>query len=295
MNIFEQVDLSIDPNLIGIGPENVSPQRLIQFVKHANDHICPSKGYLFSALPTINELCINIRTPALKEELAKALLRLNTYRVPQTTAAILTKIISLDPANKEKCPLFTWLNALPPTHTHFRIPFSQIEALIKPSLELTTRLLFIDRYLELKPGDDDTQRLLRWANGAISLAKLSIVRQYIPDHDAFLNSLNSFAKMLPPHIHARVFALSDKGKAAFHGRYIHTDQFTVGIEAGLDKENKQNKKTDVYLLGRDGHWDIDAEFITSRDQYFKFLDAWEKKPDSDCFKHHDKSIPTFSF
>ena len=294
MSILEYVDLSIDPDIIGSGSEKVSPQRLLQFVEYVRDHICFSKGYLFSAVPTASELCKNIRAPNLHliPDFKKALMNIRANKVSQSNLAITTKRIALDPKRKETCPLFSWLNALPPVRTHFRIPFCEMETFIQPALEHIKHLLFIDRYLKLDPVADDTKRLSRWIHGATNLTQISIIREKIDDPKEFLVRLNEFAKMIPTKIHAKVIAIRDKGKAAFHGRYIHADQFTIGIEAGLDKKNDSNKKTDIYLLNRDDHWNIDKEFVVLRSEYFQSIEAWEKKPGAD-FKPCAKDTSTF--
>ena len=73
-----------------------------------------------------------------------------------------------------------------------------------------------------------------------------------------------------------------KNGPRFHGRYIHTIDFTVGIEGGLDNENK-GERTDVYFLNQAANISIYREYISHRRDHFETLGAWLKIKGSNKF------------
>lgn len=222
----------------------------------------------------------------------------------------------------KECPFFSWIERLDIPkicHRVYRHPNKKkedsIDGIIQDALALAQRIAFIDPYLTLEP-DKMGRRVFNWIQSAAHARQVAIIVQYPPEPKSgkessidivnrLENHLNELARKIPKerndNLRLSAFVLKEKSpvRVRLHGRYIHTDLFTIAVEGGLDYGEREyngvqqeaDEKTDVYLLNRNVHGIIAKEYIDDFGQNFNIGPAWEKMPKATCFTQNPRATP----
>lgn len=292
MNLFHLIDLQVHKSCIGPSHKHINPARLYQFIQCINKHASSSHGYLYNDIPNIHDFDkASFRGVPGIEEIERELKKLRRSYYPSSTWDGQTaQQISIAAPTGAECPLLWGLLEYPASTTHFKVPFCSIERFIQPALKHVSNILFIDRYLELNIGADDTSRLIKWIKHAPNLLRVVVFRQFFDNKNEFIQNINDFASKIPSQINARIYVIADKGNVAFHARYLHTDRFTLSIEAGLDKKNLSSKETDISLLNPGNRFTVEEHFNLKREQSFRTLSIWEKPANQVAFQDNTDQL-----
>jgi len=274
----------------------VTLDTLTQFLDTLEKHFNPSRGYFYTALPRGTHVTDDSRLQKVFDSLP-VLARLQKHLViaGQDTTVSFSHLTT-------PCPFCNCLNRIPQTKTSDRAgcrPGNKkysLDVKVGPLLSRSARAAFIDPYLKLRPGDE-VARFANWIKACPRLTNIAFIRGNRDPYADFTVHINGLRGLLDTArwdaLHIRAFVISE-ASARLHARYIHTDQFTLGIEGGFQFEGcGADEMTDVYLL--DSHRQVDNFYITNRNSHFQTVSAWDKPPNGgNTLQAADRNLPSFA-
>lgn len=273
--IFQYINLDFARNCVGYGGPRLTLGTVRHFLETLENHFNPSRGFFYTGLPTGELVTGDAR---LRNEFNQlpVLARLRMHRANHahsTTIAI----------PNQHCSFCNGLHSIPPSKTSTRVRCwpgnNSLDTIIAPILSCSAKVAFIDPYLRLTPNAEAT-RFANWITNSPYLTHIAFIRGDRDAYSTFINHINSLNGMLGNArwnaLHIRAFVISE-ATARLHARYIHTDQFTLGIEGGFQFQScGADEMTDVFIL--DSHQEIDDNYIINRNKHFTTVSAWDKPP-----------------
>lgn len=289
---IQYINLDFARNCVGYGGQRLTLGTVRQFLETLENHFNPSRGYFYTGLPTGGLVTGDAKLRNEFDQLP-VLARLKNYRTNHahsTTIAIPT----------QQCSFCNGLHNIPPTITSARVRCrpgnNSLDTIIAPILSTSAKVAFIDPYLRLTPNEEAT-RFANWITNSPYLTHVAFIRGDRDAYNTFINHINNLNGLLGNArwnaLHIRAFVISE-ATARLHARYIHTDQFTLGIEGGFQFQNcGADEMTDVYIL--DTHQEVDDNYIIDRNTHFTTVSAWDKPPNGgSTLQAADINLPSFA-